>query len=45
MPLLTELITDHCLSSLIGVAITVPVLIHGRTPADHMTNAHLNTSY
>ena len=41
MPLLTELITDHCQSSLIGVVIDVPVLTHGRTPVDHMTNTLL----
>ena len=44
MPLLTELITDHCQSSLIGVVIDVPVLTHGRTPVDHMINTYLNTS-
>ena len=38
MPLLTELITDHFQSSLIGVVIDVPVLTHGRTPVDHMIN-------
>ena len=41
MPLLTELITDHCQTSLIGVVIDVPVLTHSRTPVDHMTNTLL----
>ena len=45
MPLLTELITDCCQSSLIGVVIDVPVLTHGRTPGDHRTNTYLTLLY